>query len=277
MINIHQVIIDKFVEELNKSYKAIYSDLDNGICNILAWAGQLSLENLSNSDALYHNVEHTLMVTTVGQAILRGKHLLEGGVRPRDWLHVTLALLFHDIGFVNGVCKDDKNGLCADGLGNTIELPLGVTDISLTPYHVDRSKLFIKERFGGKLLFDVDPEIVTSYIEMTRFPIPDDEYHKNTTDFAGLVRAADFIGQLGDPNYLRKIPALYYEFHEIGMNEKLGYTSPDDMRKSYAKFYWNVVNKYIQTAKKYLRVTLDGKQWIANLQSHVFDIEHETI
>jgi hypothetical protein len=44
-----------------------------------------------------------------------------------------------------------------------------------------------------------------------------------------LVRAADLIGQLGDPHYLRKVNALYYEFEEVGMNRQLGYTSPADL------------------------------------------------
>jgi len=40
------------------------------------------------------------------------------------------------------------------------------------------------------------------------------------------LRAADLIGQLGDPHYLRKANALYYEFEEIGLNRQLGYESP---------------------------------------------------
>jgi hypothetical protein len=56
--------------------------------------------------------------------------------------------------------------------------------------------------------------------------VPDDEVHQETGSFGGLIRAADLIGQLGDPNYLRKLPALYYEFEELGTNEKMGYTCP---------------------------------------------------
>ena len=48
-----------------------------------------------------------------------------------------------------------------------------------------------------------------------------------------LVRAADLIGQLGDPHYLRKANALYYEFEEVGMNKQLGYTSPADLTDLY--------------------------------------------
>ena len=46
---------------------------------------------------------------------------------------------------------------------------------------------------------------------------------KSTDDFPGLVRAADLIGQLADINYLRKQAALFSEFHETGMSNKLKY------------------------------------------------------
>ena len=140
--------------------------------------------------------------------------------------------------------------------------------------HVDRSKFFLRERFGKRLLVDIDVEIIASYVEMTRFPPPDDEFYRDTKNYGGLVRAADFIGQLGDPDYLRKLPALFYEFEEIGTNKKIGYKNPGDMRDNYAKFYWDMVHPYIQDALAYLSVTLEGKQWIANLHSHVFTVEH---
>src|SRR5687767_7360813 len=47
----------------------------------------MALESIANSDALYHDVEHTIMVTLVGQEILKGKHLHAGGVTPRDCGH----------------------------------------------------------------------------------------------------------------------------------------------------------------------------------------------
>jgi hypothetical protein len=112
---------------------------------------------------------------------------------------------------------------------------------------------------------------------MTRFPVPGGDFYTDTKSYAGLTRAADFIGQLGDPNYLKKIPRLFYEFEEFGANAQLGYRNPGDMRKSYARFYWHRISPYIQDALRYLRVTQEGKQWIANLHSHVFAVEHDEI
>jgi hypothetical protein len=56
---------------------------------------------------------------------------------------------------------------------------------------------------------------------------------------------------------------------EIGLYEKLGYNRPGDLRHSNARFYWDVVSPYIQGALRYLRVTQEGKQWVANLYANV--------
>ena len=191
-----------------------------------------------------------------------------------------MAVLCHDIGYVRGICRDDTDEMVATGVGDeTVELPPGASDAVLSPYHVDRSKLFVRERFGKGLLMgmvtNIDAELISSYIEMTRFPVPDDDWYKDTKGYPGLVRASDFIGQLGDPNRPRKSPALFFEFEETGSNDELGYKRPGDLHDNYAKFYWDVVSPYIQEALRYLRVTQEGKQWIANLYANVFGAEHE--
>ncbi|MEP7137151.1 MAG: metal-dependent phosphohydrolase [Chloroflexota bacterium] len=282
MISWQELTIDVFVEQLSTVYQRTYGDVDQSFGRIVAWCGRLALGNIANSDMLFHDVDHTIMVSLAGQAIIEGKHLREGGVTPRDWMHFMIAVLCHDIGYVKGVCLHDANDRFATGSGDeTVHISPEGTDVALTPYHVDRSKLFVKERFGTGLLQDsnkqLDADLIAAYIEMTRFPSPAGEMYKDTKGYGGLVRAADFIGQLGDPDYLRKTPALFYEFHELGITEQLGYKSPNDMRKNYASFYWNSVDAYIQDALVYLRLTESGKQWIANMHSHVFDSEHGAV
>lgn len=279
MIRWQELTIDMFVEQLRTVYCRTYGDIDKDYEGIVAWCGRLALANIANSDSLYHDVDHTIMVALAGQAIIEGKHLREGGVTPRDWTHYMIAVLCHDIGYVKGVCRNDTRDRFATGVGNeTVFISSEGTDVALTPYHVNRSKLFVTERFETGLLQNttkqLDADLIASYIEITRFPSPAGEIYKDTKGFGGLVRAADFIGQLGDPDYFRKTPALFYEFQELGLNERLGYRSPNDMRKNYASFYWNSVNPYIQDALQFLRLTEDGKQWIANIHSHVFDSEH---
>jgi hypothetical protein len=278
MINFHQLMIDTFVQELKSAYQQTYSLIEPQNANIIEWTGRLALENIANSDSLYHNVEHTIMVALVGQSVLKGKHLREGGVTPREWMHFTMALLCHDIGYVRGVCCADRPGRYATGIGDeTAEVSDDGTDACLTPYHVDRSKLFVYERFGKQTLVEVDAKIIADYIEMTRFPAPDEPLYKDNAGYGGLLRACDFIGQLGDPGYLRKIPALFYEFQETGANKFTGYDSPGSMRRTFTRFYWNSVVPYIGEALRYLNITQEGKQWVANLYSHVHKVEHSAV
>ena len=278
MFNSTEILIDAFVEQLKDGYHRTYGGYKPDYAEILAWAGGMALENISNSDALYHNVEHTILVTLVGQETLRGKHIREGGVSCEDWLHYIISLLCHDIGYVKGVCRQDSKelNLYATGVdGKRVSLPPGATDASLTPYHVDRGKLFIQERFGGHRL--IDAELIKRNIELTRFPVPSDEDHKDTVNYSGLVRAADLIGQLSDPRYLQKIAALFYEFEETGTNKALSYHHPGDLRDNYSKFYWHGVYPFIKNALSYLELTQEGKQIIANLYSNVFRVEHSEL
>lgn len=274
MFNATELLIDDFVKKLKEGYHRTYGAWKSDYEDIIGWVGSMALENIANSDALYHNVEHTILVTLVGQEILRGKHIREGGVSCDDWLHFIISLVCHDIGYVKGVCRHDRDGWYATGQdGKLIPLPPGASDASLTPYHVDRAKLFIDERFGGHGL--IQAERVKRNIELTRFPVPNAEDHQDTRNFPGLLRASDLIGQLSDPRYLKKIGALFYEFEETGVNKALGYRHPGDLRKNYPKFYWHGVYPYVKDGLHYLSLTQQGQQVIANLYSNVFVVEHE--
>jgi hypothetical protein len=167
---------------------------------------------------------------------------------------------------------DSADGYIVDAKGNQTKLPRGASDAALTPYHVDRSKLFVLDRLAKNKLLDATR--IANAIEYTRFPSPHGTDNSDSEE-GMLVRAADLIGQLGDPHYLRKANALYYEFEEIGMNRQLGYTSPADLTDLYPKFYWNSVSAHIQGAIRYLNVTSNGRQWIANLYSNIFRAERE--
>jgi len=255
---------------LGKKLSARFGSTDPELTKLIPSAAQLALECIGNSDALYHNVEHTMLVTLAGFDIMRGRALLRQS-NADYFAHVILACLFHDIGYVRGILEaDDPDGGITDGKGNKIRLPRGSSDAALTPYHVDRSKLYVMERI--KSIKVVDASRIARAIEFTRFPAPPEPEDPQNEEGL-LVRAADFIGQLGDPHYLRKANALYYEFEEIGMNQQLGHASPADLTDLYPQFYWNNVSAHIQTALRYLNVTSRGRRWIAGLYSNVFSAE----
>ncbi len=240
------------------------------LTELVPFAAQLALECIANSDALYHNVEHTMLVTLAGHDIFVGRALLTQST-PNDYAHLIIACLMHDIGYVRGILKGDGiDGYVIDADGRKVMLPRGSSDAALMPYHVDRSKLFVLDR-----MHELDAERIARSIELTRFPVTAVNAYNELDEEGLLVRAADLIGQLGDPHYLRKANALFCEFEEIGMNKKLGYKSPADIVDKYPQFYWNMISPHIEVAIRYLNVTARGRQWIANLYSNVFRAERD--
>jgi hypothetical protein len=240
------------------------------LTELVPFAAQLALECIANSDALYHNVEHTMLVTLAGHDIFVGRALLTQST-PSDYAHLIIACLMHDIGYVRGILKGDGiDGYVIDADGRKVVLPRGSSDAALMPYHVNRSKLFVLDR-----MHELDAERIARSIELTRFPVTSVNAQDDLEEEGLLVRAADLIGQLGDPHYLRKANALFCEFEEIGMNKKLGYDSPADIIDKYPQFYWNMISPHVEGAIRYLNVTARGRQWIANLYSNVFRAERD--
>jgi hypothetical protein len=242
------------------------------LAELIPFAARLALDCIGNSDALYHNVEHTLLVTMAGHDIFMGRALLMHST-PNDYSHFIVACLMHDIGYVRGIVKgDDNNGFVVDGSGRKVSLPRGSSDAALAPYHVERSKLFVLDR--AETIEELDGARIAHAIGFTRFPysLSDDG---EVDEEGSLLRAADLIGQLGDPHYLRKANALYYEFEEIGLNKQLGYGSPSDLVDRYPQFYLNRISPHIQAAIRFLNVTSNGRRWIDGLYSNVFRAERE--
>jgi hypothetical protein len=267
MITIPELAAEALGSHLGRHMSRRFGSSDAGLIEIVQSAATLALDCIGNSDALYHNVEHTMLVTLVGYDILTGRRLLTE-TTASDYAHVICACLFHDIGYVRGILKGDSaDSYITDASGKRAKLPRGSSDAALMPYRVDRSKLYVMDRVKA-----LDAARIADAIEATRLPSNDSVLH---SEEGMLVRAANLIGQLGDPHYLRKANALYYEFEEVGTNKQLGYASPADLTERYPQFYWNSVSTQIETAIRYLNITSSGRQWIANLYSNVFRAERE--
>ncbi|MGD1855942.1 MAG: metal-dependent phosphohydrolase [Leptolyngbyaceae cyanobacterium] len=271
---------EKYIQMLGKSLGYLTTDSDQKFPldydALLRTLAVRVLDTLSTSTALYHNIEHTILVCLVGQEILRGKHQREGSVTRKDWLNFMVSLLCHDVGYVGGACRQDNvsqrryiRGQCqvnASAL-DWVTLAPGTTDASLAPYHIERSKLFVRENFGQYNALNL--EVILRNIGFTQFPVPEAAAYQVTDHYPGLTRAADLIGQLSDPSYLHKTVALFYEFEELGMNQELGYRSPNDLKLGFPEFYRTQVYKYIQPALAYLQETALGQQIVVNLEANV--------
>lgn len=267
MLDITNTLKSEFRNMLESAYREQYGDQDPQYLKLILEASDAALGSIARCNASYHNVEHTMYVTTAGQAVLAGKQI-DCGVPSNEWLQMMLALLFHDIGFVPDLCALDNNGDFYSGLSDEIiRLERGKTDASLMPYHVDRGQCYITENYSSYDFLDI--EFIQQCIERTRFPIPDAPEYAGIDDYPGLVRAADLIGQFSDPRYLNKLNALFQEFDEQGLNKKIGYKTLQDMRDSYPAFYENQVLPYITEGLRLLEFTEEGKSIIQSMENNL--------
>src|SRR5271167_3526974 len=101
------ITVPELAAEALGSYLATHLDrrfgsTPAGLTELIPSVARLALECIGNSDAVYHNVEHTMLVTLVGYDIMKGRALLTPTL-PSDYAHLLVACLLHDIGYVRGI------------------------------------------------------------------------------------------------------------------------------------------------------------------------------
>ena len=206
MITVPELAAEALGSFLATSMTCRFGSTNANLVEVIQSAAQLALDCIGKSDALYHNVEHTMLVTLVGYDILKGRSLLKS-TPASDYAHFLVACLLHEIGYVRGVLiGDSEEGYIVDASGARVKLPRGSSDAALMPYHVDRSKLYVMDRIGQSKLLDAIR--IARAIEFTRFPVTAEVSCEGNEECL-LMRAASLIGQLGNPHYLQKANALY--------------------------------------------------------------------
>jgi hypothetical protein len=109
MITIPELTAQALGAFLTSETKGRFGASHSNLPELLPYAAKLSLECIGNSDALYHNIEHTLLVTLVGHDILMARGF-ERQTTASDYAHFILACLIHDIGYVRGIVYGDEDG-----------------------------------------------------------------------------------------------------------------------------------------------------------------------
>ena len=268
MFNPNSTLIDAFVAHLLEEFCNQFPSPEIAQQQALDQAARTALNTLLNCDCSYHDVQHTLLVTDAGIAILKGRQIARGDLSAHDWLQAIVAMLFHDIGYLRQLLARDNDQSCIiDDKGACVSPPKGATDAFMTPYHVTRGALYVAERFANEPA--IDTRTVMHCIDMTQFPVPDEQAYQATDSLAALVRAADLIGQMADPQYLQKLTRLFAEFVETGEAGRLGFDNASELRNGFPEFFYSQVHPYIGDAIAYLKRTQDGWHWIANLYHHL--------
>ena len=89
---------------LAKDFRQIFGSTHDETAERLSSLARSTIECLGRSDALYHNLEHTFLVTMCGRDILQG-YSLSHRIDPSDYSHLICACLLHDIGYVRGISE----------------------------------------------------------------------------------------------------------------------------------------------------------------------------
>ena len=104
MMTLPELAADALEEFLSSFMRRRFGVTEAAYVEAVPNTARLALECIGNSDALYHNVEHTMLVTLAGYDIMRGRALLIP-TDASDFAHLIFACLFHDIGYVRGIVR----------------------------------------------------------------------------------------------------------------------------------------------------------------------------
>ena len=201
MFNANSIVIQSFSQHVLERFQNLFSQATASQLASLEQAVTTALETLLHCDCPYHDVPHTILVTDVGLSILQGRQIMRGDLTSDDALQAIVAMLFHDIGYIRQLLPEDNSeqSLVDQGPAFFVSPPAGASDAYMAPYHVKRGTLYIADRFSDDAA--IDPVRVAECIEMTRFPVPAADAYQTTDSLPALVRAADLIGQMADPEY----------------------------------------------------------------------------
>ena len=265
------IVIDAFVENVLETYDRLYPHPDPMHRQVLLQVARMSLSRIARSNAPYHDLDHTMVVTQVGQDIMRGKMVRDGLVDSLDWVHFVSSLLCFAIGFARNLCPGDDGETCiADEAGTTVVVPRTRSNGALWPYFTNRGKVFVRHYFRDHPL--LDPERLAANIEYSRFP-PLPDRNLDTDSDPGLLRAAHIIGAVADPDFMLKMKPLFIELQEAGIAGQLGFNTTAEMTRGYGQLFWNVLHPLIGEGMDLLTFTAEGRVWLANLHAHVLRAE----
>ena len=77
MITLPEIAAESLGSFLASDMKDRFGASHGRLAELIPFAARLTLECIGNSDALYHNVEHTMLVTLAGPDIFKGSRTIE--------------------------------------------------------------------------------------------------------------------------------------------------------------------------------------------------------
>jgi len=96
MLNVTEILTGEVAERFDGAFGAMFGGTNREVVRQAKDAAATALNNIGTSDALCHNVGHTVHVTIVGIEILEARHLDAKNLSCSDWLNTIVALRGRD-------------------------------------------------------------------------------------------------------------------------------------------------------------------------------------
>ena len=182
------------------------------------------------SNTKYHNLEHTCSSTLAAARLIHGLHVQGQVFSPRFVQLCLIGTLFHDTGLIQ--TEEEVEGT---GAQHTIG-------------HEDRSIVVMEKYLNVKGFSQEDIRDCGHIIKCTELFFPLEEIPFNSEEvrtMGKILGTADLVAQMADRNYQEKLPLLFLEFQEAGME---GFESPLELFSKTEEFYRKVARKRLTGA-----------------------------
>ena len=174
------------------------------------------------SNTKYHNLEHTCAVTLATARLIHGVHVQGREFSSRDVRLGIIGALFHDTGLIQTDLENDGTGA------------------QYTIGHEERSIALMRGYLSGRGVPEEDLLDCSHIIQCTILSLSTREIPFRSADIeilGKILGSADLAAQMADRSYLEKLPLLFLEFEEAGVE---GFESPLALFKNTEAFYHSV-------------------------------------
>ncbi|KPJ98685.1 MAG: hypothetical protein AMJ60_07430 [Desulfobacterales bacterium SG8_35] len=177
------------------------------------------------SNTKYHNLGHTCSTALAAARLIHGLYVQGQVFSPRLVQLCIIGSLFHDTGLIQ--TREEEEGT---GAKHTIG-------------HEDRSIALMGKYLAENGYSQEDIRDCGHMIKCTElfFPMGDIPFDSEEVKTMGrIVGTADLLAQMADRNYQEKLPLLFMEFQEAGVQ---GFETPLELFKKTEEFYRKVARK----------------------------------
>jgi hypothetical protein len=213
------------------------------------------------SNTKYHDLGHTYSVALATTRIFHGLYCEGWSVSEETLSKALYSAYFHDCGLLLQRSEDEKSGA------------------AFTIGHEKRSMFFmadyLKEK-GFSYPFITDCSVI---IQATNLSINPDSlfFHSAEMQLAAFaVGTADILAQMADRCYLERLPFLFLEFQEAGLDL---HNSPQELMQQTSNFYHNIVIDRLAhsfgNVTKYMKVhfrerwSMDRNLYLENMKKNI--------